>query len=108
MLSLVGAAIAGFAAVPSLHAQQQQQPPGMALMTVNCMQCHQVQGIENTGNIGPVLNDMKSRFPDRKELAAVIFDETKRNPQTVMPPFGRNLILTEAEINTVIDFLYTR
>ena len=37
---------------------------------------------------------MKARFPDRKELAAIISDETKRNPQTVMPPFRRNLILT--------------
>ena len=80
----------------------------MALMMVNCMQCHQVAGIENAGNIGPVLSDMKSRFPDRKELVAVIFDETKRNPQTVMPPFGRNLILSDEQINTVIDFLYTR
>ena len=43
---------------------------------------------------------MKTRFPDRKELAAIIFDETKRNPQTVMPPFGRNLILTDQEIQS--------
>jgi hypothetical protein len=25
-----------------------------------------------------------------------------------MPPFGRNLILTNEEINSIIDFLYTR
>jgi sulfur-oxidizing protein SoxX len=41
-------------------------------------------------------------------LRAIITDETKRNPQTVMPPFGRNLILTDPEIDAVIDFLYTR
>ena len=57
---------------------------------------------------GPQLADMKKRFPDRNELAAVIFDETKRNPQTVMPPFGRNLILTNDEIEAIVDFLYTR
>ena len=51
---------------------------------------------------------MKSRFPDRNQLAAIIFDETKHNPQTVMPPFGRNLILTKQDIESVIDFLYTR
>ncbi len=51
---------------------------------------------------------MKARYPDRKQLFAIIYDETKRNPTTVMPPFGRNLILTDAEINAVIDFLYTR
>jgi len=84
------------------------EPPGMTLMKQHCMQCHQVKGIENAGNIGPVLSNMKSRFPDRKELAAIIFDETKRNPLTVMPPFGRNLILTEQQIETIIDFLYTR
>jgi hypothetical protein len=38
----------------------------------------------------------------------IIFDETKRNPLTVMPPFGRNLILTKQEIDSVVDFLYTR
>ena len=51
---------------------------------------------------------MKARFPDRKELVAIISDETKRNRQTVMPPFKRNLILTDKEIEAVVDFLYTR
>ena len=51
---------------------------------------------------------MKQRFPDREQLKAVIVDETRRNPSTVMPPFGRNLILTNQEIEAVIDFLYTR
>ena len=50
---------------------------------------------------------MKSRFPDRNELIAIISDETKRNPLTVMPPFRRNLILNDREIEAVVDFLYT-
>ena len=74
----------------------------------NCLTCHQVAGGDAPGNVGPPLADMKTRYPDRKELGAIIFDETKRNPQTVMPPFGRNLILTNDEIESVIDFLYTR
>jgi sulfur-oxidizing protein SoxX len=74
----------------------------------NCLTCHEIKGGDAPGNIGPPLADMKSRYPNRQELAAIIFDETKRNPQTVMPPFGRNLILTEKEIESVIDFLYTR
>ncbi|MGH7247510.1 MAG: sulfur oxidation c-type cytochrome SoxX [Pseudomonadota bacterium] len=74
----------------------------------NCLTCHAIKGGEAPGNVGPQLADMKQRFPDRKELFAIIFDETKRNPQTVMPPFGRNLILTDQEINSIIDFLYTR
>ena len=43
-----------------------------------------------------------------RSWSAIISDETKRNPQTVMPPFGRNLILTDQEIEAIVDFLYTR
>jgi sulfur-oxidizing protein SoxX len=50
---------------------------------------------------------MKARFPQRKDLFAVIYDEETRNPQTVMPPFGKNHILSEQEINEVVDFLET-
>jgi len=74
----------------------------------NCLTCHDIKGGDAPGNIGPPLADMKTRFPNRQELAAIIYDETRRNPQTMMPPFGRNLILTDAEIEAVIDFLYTR
>jgi sulfur-oxidizing protein SoxX len=74
----------------------------------NCLTCHDIKGGDSPGNLGPPLADMKSRFPDRKELAAIVFDETKRNPQTVMPPFGRNLILSDGEIEAIVDFLYTR
>jgi sulfur-oxidizing protein SoxX len=74
----------------------------------NCLTCHDIKGGDAPGNVGPQLADMKKRFPDRNELAAVIFDETKRNPQSVMPPFGRNLILTHDEIESIVDFLYTR
>lgn len=74
----------------------------------NCLTCHEIRGGDAPGNIGPPLADMKKRYPDRKQLVAIIYDETKRNPLTVMPPFGRNLILSEQEINKIADFLYTR
>ena len=74
----------------------------------NCLTCHDIKGGDAPGNVGPALADMKARFPDRKELRGIVFDETKRNPQTVMPPFGRNLILTDGEIEAIVDFLYTR
>jgi sulfur-oxidizing protein SoxX len=73
----------------------------------NCITCHEIKGAQNFGNPGPVLNDMKKRF-SRADLKAIISDETKRNPQTVMPPFKRNLILTDQEIDSIIDYLYTR
>jgi sulfur-oxidizing protein SoxX len=59
-------------------------------------------------NIGPELSRIKTRFPDRKALHDIIFDEPARNPRTLMPPFGRNLILSDREIEEIIDFLYTR
>jgi len=95
----------------SAHAQA-PAPPGQALAfdraKGNCLTCHDIKGGDSPGNVGPPLADMKARFPDRSELAAIVFDETKRNPESVMPPFGRNLILTRDEIEAVVDFLYTR
>ena len=41
------------------------------------------------------------------DLVAILTDETRRNPLTAMPPFGRNRILTEQEINAIVDFLQT-
>jgi sulfur-oxidizing protein SoxX len=78
------------------------------LVAANCEQCHQIKGLSNFGNIGPSLLDLKSRYPDRKDVAAIVADETRRNPQTVMPPFGRNLILTDEEIDTIVDYLYNQ
>jgi L-cysteine S-thiosulfotransferase len=73
----------------------------------NCLTCHEIKGGDLPGTIGPPLKDIKSKYPDRKDLIAIVDDETKRNPLTVMPPFGRNRILTEQEINAVVDFLQT-
>jgi sulfur-oxidizing protein SoxX len=73
----------------------------------NCLTCHEIKGGDLPGTIGPALKDIKSKYLDRKDLVAIVFDETKRNPQTVMPPFGRNRILTEQEINAIVDFLQT-
>ncbi len=74
----------------------------------NCLTCHEIKGGDAPGNVGPALTDMKARFPDRAELTAIVSDETKRNALTVMPPFKRNLILTDREIQSIIDFLYTQ
>jgi sulfur-oxidizing protein SoxX len=73
----------------------------------NCLTCHEIKGGDLPGTIGPPLKDIKSKYPDRNDLVAILHDETKRNSQTVMPPFGRNRILTEQEINAVVDFLQT-
>ena len=73
----------------------------------NCLVCHVIKGGENPGTLGPELVDLKSKYPNREELVAIVFDETKRNPLSVMPPFGRNRILTTKEIDAIVDFLQT-
>ena len=73
----------------------------------NCLTCHVIKGGDLPGTIGPELVDIKSKYPNRDDLVAILNDETKRNPLTVMPPFGRNRILTDKEINAVVDFLQT-
>lgn len=73
----------------------------------NCLTCHVIKGGTLPGSIGPELRDIKSKYPKREDLVAILNDETQRNPLTVMPPFGRNRILTEKEINAVVDFLQT-
>jgi L-cysteine S-thiosulfotransferase len=73
----------------------------------NCLVCHVIKGGENPGTLGPELVDIKSKYPKREDLVAIIHDETKRNPLTVMPPFGRNRILTDKEIDAIVDFLLT-
>jgi L-cysteine S-thiosulfotransferase len=72
----------------------------------NCLTCHVIKGGEYPGTIGPELSDIKGKYK-RDELVAIVFDETKRNPLTVMPPFGRNRILTDKEISAIVDFLLT-
>jgi sulfur-oxidizing protein SoxX len=73
----------------------------------NCLTCHEIKGGSQAGDIGPALAGIKSKYPNRADLVAIVTDETKRNPLTVMPPFGRNQILTEKEIDAVVDFLQT-
>ena len=73
----------------------------------NCLTCHDIKGGDLPGSIGPKLENLTTKYPNRSDLIAILTDETKRNPRTVMPPFGRNRILTEREINAVVDFLQT-
>lgn len=71
----------------------------------NCLACHYVEGGELTGTYGPPLIAMKVRYPDREVLREQIWDATIKNPDTRMPPFGRNRILTEEEIDLVTDYI---
>ncbi len=73
----------------------------------NCLACHQIEGGSLPGNIGPPLVSMQARFPEKAKMRAQIWDSTKNNPNTMMPPFGRHEILTEREIDKVVEFIYS-
>jgi sulfur-oxidizing protein SoxX len=73
----------------------------------NCLACHMISGGSLPGNIGPPLVAMKDRFPDKAALRAQIWDSTVANPNTIMPPFGRNQILSEKEVDLVTEFIYS-
>src|SRR5260221_14301359 len=107
LLTLV--ALTGFAASPARAQSTVAEGQKLAFDRGkgNCLTCHVIKGGDLPGSIGPELKDIKSKYPNRDDLVAIVTDETKRNPQTVMPPFGRNRILSEKEISAVVDFLQT-
>ena len=73
----------------------------------NCLACHMIDDGELAGNSGPPMIAMKARFPDKEVLFNQIWDPTKNNPNTFMPPFGKHGALTKDEINKIIEYLYT-
>jgi sulfur-oxidizing protein SoxX len=73
----------------------------------NCLACHAMADGSLPGNAGPALISMKQRFPDKAALRAQIWDATQRNPNTVMPPFGRHGILTDDEVDKITEYVYT-
>jgi sulfur-oxidizing protein SoxX len=73
----------------------------------NCQACHAMAGVASAGDIAPPLVSMKQRFPDKNKLRDQISDARKVNPKTVMPPFGPHKILSDEEINKVVEFVLT-
>lgn len=112
--TLLLALIAGLG-VSSLAAaaeEAKEQLPGREVVfnrgKGNCLACHAIPNdlkAESPGNIAPPFIMMKERFPDRDKLRAQVWDSTKANPKTSMPPFGKHQILTEQEIDQVVDYI---
>ena len=73
----------------------------------NCLACHIIEDGEDPGNIGPALVNMQQKYPSKDQLRAIIWDATEFNPQTSMPPFGRNKILTPEELDLVVDYIWS-
>ncbi len=79
----------------------------------NCLACHTMtlnqwpEGLPPGGNIAPPLVAMKQRFPDKEKLRAQIWDATAINPKSVMPPFGKHKLITDEDIDNIVEFLLT-
>ena len=73
----------------------------------NCLACHMIADGSLPGNIGPPLIAMKARFPNVADLRAQIWNASEKNPNSIMPPFGRHQILTEDEIDKVTAFIHS-
>ncbi len=74
----------------------------------NCISCHNINDpVANLpGNQGPMIIAMKQRFPDKRKLRAQIWDATVANPLSIMPPIGKHWILSEEEIDAVVEYIY--
>lgn len=80
------------------------------LLKGNCLACHGFPTLldaEKTGNSGPPLIAMQARFPLKAVLRAKIWDASVSNPTTFMPPFGKHNVLSDDEIDKVVDFIYS-
>jgi sulfur-oxidizing protein SoxX len=73
----------------------------------NCLACHKIAGGSLPGNIGPELVNMKARYPDKSKLRAQIWDATANNPNTIMPPFGKHKMVSEEDIDKIVEFVLT-
>ncbi len=73
----------------------------------NCLACHMIADGSLPGNQGPALIAMQARFPDPAVLKAQISNPLEKNPNSIMPPFGLHNILSEEEIDAIVEYLLT-
>ncbi len=79
----------------------------------NCGACHKTPTdalLKGVSIIGPSLESIKQKYPsaaDRMRLRNAIWDLGKTAPNTIMPPYGKHRILTDAEINAIVTYLET-
>jgi sulfur-oxidizing protein SoxX len=74
----------------------------------NCIACHVLPGGEAPGAIGPALVAMQTRYSSKQDLAQQIWDPTIKNPEAVMPPFGKHGILSDKEFVDVVEYIWAQ
>ena len=72
----------------------------------NCFTCHDYQGAHLAGNMGPSLNGVGKRL-SKEQIYNQIWDATKSNPNTTMPPFGKHEVLNKKEIEDIAEWVST-
>ena len=79
----------------------------------NCLACHTIvtakwpSALPPGGTVAPPLVSMQKRYPDKSKLRAQIWNALAENPQSVMPPFGKHKIVSEEDIDKIVEFLLT-
>jgi L-cysteine S-thiosulfotransferase len=76
----------------------------------NCAACHKApndETVKTQSKIGMPLEAVKARYPDRTKLRDAIWDLSKSVPNTIMPPYGKNRILSDDEIDALVIYLET-
>ncbi|MBK1706676.1 sulfur oxidation c-type cytochrome SoxX [Halochromatium glycolicum] len=73
----------------------------------NCIACHMIPGGESPGAIGPALVAIQTRYSSKADLAQQIWDPTVKNPDVVMPPFGKHGILSDQEFVDVVEYVWS-
>ena len=74
----------------------------------NCLSCHMMgmAGGNMPGTVGPPLIAMKQRFT-REALYSQIAEPRLKNVNSIMPPFGAHGILTDKELDAVVEYVHT-
>lgn len=72
----------------------------------NCLACHEISQGKFPGNIAPKLTKLQQKFPNPAALREFIWDASNFNPNTSMPPFGKNKILTASELDKIVAYLW--
>jgi sulfur-oxidizing protein SoxX len=73
----------------------------------NCIACHLIPGGESPGAIGPALVAIQTRYQSKEDLAEQIWDPTVKNPEAVMPPFGKHGVLSDKEFVDVVEYIWS-
>jgi sulfur-oxidizing protein SoxX len=75
----------------------------------HCAACHQLPegiGAASRNDVGPRLEGTRMRLLGKDGLREILKDPAVRNPDTVMPPYGRHRLLDAREIERLVEFLH--